>query len=293
MSRIRQELLFYSTVAGGVGGIAGLVQLVTGNHQAKLLNLSVPWLIGIVVALLFAVSIIGTWYFRAQWRKAQGELNEMRNRVDPLQLQIHAATWGIENSNNAVRDVINAKARNALMFYVNQDAFPLPDPAFANDNKYLEVTYSYSGSGPLTAHRKQGTWIVIPEDPWLKVENERLNQRVVELTSECDSLRLRIPAPVNELESIDDDTYRLLRNEYPIVWQQRLALKWLCSQPSIELSQFRLMLENHGFADVETAIVQPILANKALVDSTDAKLWIKSGDARKVLTALFRESPLC
>ena len=294
MSRIRQEILFYSTVAGGVGGIAGLVQLVTGNHQAKLLNLSVPWLIGIVVALLFFVSITGTWYFMAQWRKAQRELSEVTNRVDPLQLRIHSANWGIQSSSSPVRDEIDAKTRNALMFYVNQDAFPLPDPALGNDNKYVDVSYSYSGSGPLTVRRKQGSWIVIPEDPWLKEENERLSQRVRELTNECESLRLRIPAPAaNELEGVDDNTYRLLRNEYPIVWQQRLALKWLWSQPSLELSQFRLMLENNGFANVETEIVKPILANKALVESTDTKLWIRTGDARKVLAALFRESPLC
>jgi hypothetical protein len=180
------------------------------------------------------------------------------------------------------------------MFYVNQDAFPLPDPAFGKDNKYVEVSYSYSGSGPLTVRRKQGTWIVIPEDPWLKGENDRLSQQVQELTGECESLRLRVPAPAaNELDSMDDNTYRLLRNEYPIVWQQRLALKWLWSQPSLELSQFRLMLENHGFANIETEIVQPILGNKALVESTDTKLWIKAGDARKVLSSLFRESPLC
>lgn len=288
--------MFYCAIASGVGGLATVVllvmQLLSGS-QAKLLNLSGPWLVGIVAVVLYAASMASTLYFRAQQQKAQTELSKLKNRVDPLQLQIHSATWGIENSVNAVRDVIDARTRNALMFYVNQNAFPLPDPAFGNDNKYLEVTYSYSGSGPLTARRKQGTWIVIPEDPWLKGENDRLSQQVRELTSECNNLRLRIPAPVNELEGVDDDTYRLLRNEYPIVWSQRLALKWLCSQPSIELSQYRLMLENHGFANVETAIVQPILANKALVDSTDTKLWIKSGDARKVLTALFRESPLC
>ena len=289
--------MFYCAIASGVGGLSTVVllvmQLLSGS-QAKLLSLSGPWLVGIVAVVLYAASIASTLYFRAQQRKAQTELSKLKNRVDPLQLQIHSATWGIENSVNAVRDVIDAKTRNALMFYVNQDAFPLPDPALGKDNKYVEVSYSYSGSGPLTLRRKQGTWIVIPEDPCLKGENERLNQRVMDLTSECDSLRLLIPAPAaNELEGVDDNTYRLLRNEYPIVWQQRLALKWLWSQPSLELSQFRLMLENHGFANIETEIVQPILRNKALVESTDTKLWIKAGDARKVLSALFRESPLC
>ena len=245
------------------------------------------------MAFLFLASVSSAWYFRSQARKAQKAASELTHGVDPLQLKILSATWGIENSNNPVRDAIDVKARNALMFYVNQDAFPLPDPALGHDDKYLEVTYSYSGSGPLTARRKQGSWIVIPEDPWLKGENEHLNQRVLELAEECDDLRLRVSAPVNELEGIGDDTYRLLRSEYPHVWQQRLALKWLCSQPSMELSYFRLMLENHGFADVETAIVKPILANKVFVESTETRLWIKSGDARKVLASLFRESPLC
>lgn len=289
--------MFYSAIASGVGGLASVVLLVmqlSSGSQAKLLNISGPWLVGILAVVLYAATIGSTLYFRAQQQKAQTELSKLKNRVDPMQVQIHSATWGIENSLNTVRDAIDAKTRNALMFYVNQDAFPLPDPAFGIDDKYLDVTYSYSGSGPLTARRRQGTWIVIPEDPWLKGETARLNQRVLDLTTECESLRLRVPAPAaNELDGVDDNTYRLLRNEYPIVWQQRLALKWLCSQPSIELSQFRLMLENHGFANIETKIVQPILANKALVESTDTKLWIKAGDARKVLAALFRESPLC
>jgi len=61
---------------------------------------------------------------------------------NPLQLKIHSATWGNQASRNDVCEALTAKPRNALMFFVNQEAFPLPDPAWGDDNKYVEVVYS-------------------------------------------------------------------------------------------------------------------------------------------------------
>jgi hypothetical protein len=97
-----------------------------------------------------------------------GSKNAVKSQSgDHLQLQIHSAIWGTDASHSQVGGTIDGKPRNALAFFVNQDAFPLPDPAHGVDEKYVEVKYSYTGSGPKTIRRKQGEWIVLPEDPVL------------------------------------------------------------------------------------------------------------------------------
>ncbi len=105
--------------------------------------------------------------------------SEARPHDDFLDLTILKANWGNALSRKQVDEAIKSMPRNALMFHVNHDAFKrylpnLPDPAHGDDNKYVEVEYSYSGSGPLTVRRKQGEWICLPEDPVMRAEIKRL-----------------------------------------------------------------------------------------------------------------------
>ncbi len=113
-----------------------------------------------------------------EMQKVRQQLTNLQEalRLDPLQLEIHSATWGNKASRKSVIDAIRDKPRNALMFHVSQDAFPLPDPASGDDNKYIEVEYSYTGSARLTIQRPQGSWIILPEDPWPR-EKEAIADR--------------------------------------------------------------------------------------------------------------------
>ncbi|HEY4364449.1 MAG TPA: hypothetical protein VGN17_26020 [Bryobacteraceae bacterium] len=113
------------------------------------------------------------------------------------------------------------------------------------------------------------------------------------LSAKVQDLQARIPVVEDPAKDIDPNTYQLLRNAFPQDWRQRLALKWIWQQSSCPLEQFRLTCENSGFADFEEKMVKPILGNRVLVDSDDKAAWIKTQEARKVLTQLFREFPLC
>ena len=118
----------------------------------------------LLVAGLFIVAAVATAIYSFYLTLTKLRQLESRPTIpqaapvpDALQLKIHSAKWGTDLDHKPVEDALNAKPRNALMFFVNQDAFPLPDPAWGNDNKYLEVTYSHSGSGGQhSIKRKQG-----------------------------------------------------------------------------------------------------------------------------------------
>lgn len=98
---------------------------------------------------------------------------------DKLHLTIHEAQWGTAVDRISVAESLSSQTRNALMLRVTPDVFPGPDPAWGDDSKYVEVTYSHSGSGGRqTVTRKQGQWLLLPEDPVARTEIASLTQRL-------------------------------------------------------------------------------------------------------------------
>ena len=118
-------------------------------------------------ASAFGVAVIVAFWDQIRIRRRPARAQNAS--LDFLELKILKADWGNAASQKPVDDIIRQMPRNALMFVVNPDAFrpydpSRADPAFGQD-KYLDVTYSYTGSGPLTVRRTQGEWIILPEDP--------------------------------------------------------------------------------------------------------------------------------
>ncbi len=109
---------------------------------------------------------------------------------DKLSLTIHSAKWGTAKDSRSVLDPIVKHLRNAVMLRVNNDAFPGPDPAWGDDSKYVEVTYSHSGSGgKQTVMREQGQWLLLPEDPMAKAEIASLEQRLTRMKAGLQDLQ--------------------------------------------------------------------------------------------------------
>jgi hypothetical protein len=94
------------------------------------------------------------------------------------ELKILKADWGNNTSRESVMGILNSKARNALTFYVNPDAFSGLDPAPGDDDKYVEVVYSFAGRANGAVRRRQRDWIVLPEDSWSKQEADKLSKAV-------------------------------------------------------------------------------------------------------------------
>ncbi|MGA2135290.1 MAG: hypothetical protein ABSH50_23630, partial [Bryobacteraceae bacterium] len=93
-------------------------------------------------------------------------------------LTILSATWGVDNDHRvSVADEISAKPRDGVAFVVNADAFGGRDPAEGDDHKYLEVEYKWGDEAPATIKREQRSWVVLPEDKYLRSQVDSLNAR--------------------------------------------------------------------------------------------------------------------
>lgn len=96
------------------------------------------------------------------------------------QLRIQSATWGSVDTRESVMTQIETKPRNALAFFVNPDNLGGIDPKHGDPDKYLEVGYTLDGLGSGSTIRKQGEWILLPEDPTvarMRAEIGTLNER--------------------------------------------------------------------------------------------------------------------
>ncbi|MEP7364041.1 MAG: hypothetical protein ABI972_12360 [Acidobacteriota bacterium] len=84
----------------------------------------------------------------------------------PSKLKINSATWGNDVSRESRLEDVLTKQREGLVFYVNNDELGgIPnDPAPTDDNKYVSIDYTFLGKPPRTIKRKQGEWVVIPEE---------------------------------------------------------------------------------------------------------------------------------
>jgi len=99
------------------------------------------------------------------------QLNEARSRLDevlrlippPSKLKIHSASWGSSASRKPVLEAVDRQPKDALVLSVSNEVFGC-DPAWGDDNKYIEVEYSYDDGPMLKVTRKQGRLLVLPED---------------------------------------------------------------------------------------------------------------------------------
>jgi hypothetical protein len=101
--------------------------------------------------------------------QAEVEAHNVTKRCTPIFNSI-SAQWGNDNNKKEVGDIIERMPRNAVAFHLCPDAFkpydPLrADPAPGDDNKHLDVTFSYAGWPLTTVYKKQGEWVVLPVDP--------------------------------------------------------------------------------------------------------------------------------
>lgn len=132
-------------------------------------------------------------------------------------LQIISASWGAEYPRPQVRDVIDGKPRNAVMFYVANDFFGVPDPAVGNDEKYVEIEYSYGGKQIQKTTRKQGQWIVLPEDSSLKRRISDLEETVEEERRKSDEQRASYSREVTAGQKLQADLQRERARSRPLV----------------------------------------------------------------------------
>lgn len=84
-------------------------------------------------------------------------------------LGLHSATWGNAASRESVLDEILSKKRDGLVFLVGNKDFGgiRNDSAPTDDEKYLQIEYSFRGREARTLKRRRGEWVVIPEESLL------------------------------------------------------------------------------------------------------------------------------
>jgi hypothetical protein len=204
MQRFKEEVKFWATVFGGIGGIACTAQLCGLKIEAGALALPASWVpsaLGLGALLLYLVTLSGAVYFRGRQRKDERTIYELHGELLTLRrsllvhetarsdLKIASATWGAAYPRPDVTAIINGKPRNAVMFYLNNDYFGIEDPAKGNDNKYVEIEYSFGGREVQKIKLTQRDWVILPEDPRLKGETEALRRRVNEAESLSHSLQ--------------------------------------------------------------------------------------------------------
>ena len=166
--------------------------------KAKDLMLTVGSWMTLLIAALFILAAVATAAYslylsliRSRQLEARLATPQISSGIDDaLQLRIHSAKWGTDLDSADVTSGLSAKQRNAIMFFVHPGAFEVPDPATGKDEKYVEVTYSFSGSdGPHTVRRFQREWLIIPEDPVAKKELQQTRKRIEQLESGRDDIR--------------------------------------------------------------------------------------------------------
>ena len=131
-------------------------------------------------------------------------------------LTAHYGT-GLEND-VSVLEAVNRYPKDGLAIPVSNDVLGC-DPAFGDPNKRLEVEYSYDGTRPVKVSRREGTRLLLPEDSWLKGENNRLRTEADKLLREVDRLKSALSSPAT---AIDEGRAILLKNA-PRLWVQYKA----------------------------------------------------------------------
>ncbi len=139
------------------GGLACSFLAVT-KINAFVLGLSIPSILGPLVVLISWSIIVYDIHLKKHAMKS----------VAVSRLKILAASWGNSTSRQSALKQVDSIPRDALTFFVNPDALGGLDPAPGDNNKYLEVTYSYGDEAERAVSRKQGQWITLPEDRSVK-----------------------------------------------------------------------------------------------------------------------------
>jgi hypothetical protein len=93
-------------------------------------------------------------------------------------LTIESATYGAIEGGGVdypVEDFLNQIAGpSGLAFEIRNSKFKVngldyvPDDPKDNKKKRLKVTYSYDGGPPRTIRRREGGWLILPEDPYIE-----------------------------------------------------------------------------------------------------------------------------
>ena len=124
-------------------------------------------------------SLKGAFVARLPWvrlKVALAEIEELRKQypgpfatmtaqyaASQSKLKIHSASWGSASSRQPVLDAVDRQPKDGLVLGVSNEVLGC-DPAWGNDNKYIEVEYSY-GDGPMQkVSRRQGRLLILPED---------------------------------------------------------------------------------------------------------------------------------
>jgi hypothetical protein len=103
------------------------------------------------------------------------------------------ADWGNIHHRELVDDIIPLMPQNALVFHVNPDALKPYDPRRADPapgpGKYIEITYSSSLFGKRKIKRKEGEWVILPEDPYYVRFSQLLSKFLQSAREEIDSVK--------------------------------------------------------------------------------------------------------
>ncbi len=155
-----------------------------------------PFYLASALAILSICSLIGTIIYVRYSRRRQIEAYEIAHS----KLKLHSASWGNVLSRKSVLDVISALPREGLTFLASNDILKC-DPAEQDDNKYIEVEYSFGDGTREKLVRYQGKRVVLPEDAWLRSEKERIEKSETALEKsqriQIDALNKQItPGPV-------------------------------------------------------------------------------------------------
>jgi len=247
-----------------------------------------PFIISVVTLL---VAVGGFTFVAIKFRP-----RSRKEPLPPLELKILKAEWGNEHTTQSVISVIEQMPRNAITFHI--DPYTLKcDPAPGVDEKRLDITYTFPGRQPETAHGMQGQWIVLPEDLWLKNENRRLNGKIAALEAECATLRSQVPKPriKESLSDIEFQWRQKVRSEYDsLKWPQKIALKRVCEFPGTNVLELVNYLHSElGFGEPPyDSIVKPIIDSGLVF--LDAKGGIEVLNGRvEFVHGLIIEKPLC
>jgi hypothetical protein len=129
----------------------------------------------VTLFLLGASALMNMLSARSAARSASGYASVRRGiaKVEESKLKIHSARWGTDSDYFEVAHILNGQVKgDSLVIAASNDEFG--DPAKGNTNKKLTVAYSFGGGAIKTAVRPESADLMLPEDPWLLGEIERL-----------------------------------------------------------------------------------------------------------------------
>jgi hypothetical protein len=140
-----------------------------------------------------------------------------RNRnTPPSKLKIHSASWGSDTHRRPVLEAVNRQPKDALVLTVSNEVLEC-DPAWGNDNKYIEVEYSY-GDGPLEkVIRMQGRLLILPEDKrFIEDTAKDYDLQIQALRGQLGELKRSISVP-------DKETWDAINSRLEIVKGQQFV----------------------------------------------------------------------